>query len=280
MKHDLPPGRGKPMRLLALLAFALLGVLVAGLMGLMPGDLIPRESGARTAMDFFQGALRPALQHNNWVPPGAPSLFEAIAAATQRTILIAFAALGLALVFALPLAFLGAECTWKGNTSLWARWVPKFTRLGIALLRSVHEYLLALLFLAAIGLSPGAGVLALALPATGILAKIFGELLDEAQTHPFRAMENLGATRATALLFGTLPRALPDLAAYTFYRLECALRGSFILGFFGFPTLGLGLRLAFEEGDYPTVWTYLYALIALMVIFELSSAAMRRRLRS
>ena len=266
MKHDLPPGRGKPMRLLALLAFALLGVLVAGLMGLMPGDLIPRESGARTAMDFFQGALRPALQHNNWVPPGAPSLFEAIAAATQRTILIAFAALGLALVFALPLAFLGAECTWKGNTSLLAR--------------SVHEYLLALLFLAAIGLSPGAGVLALALPATGILAKIFGELLDEAQTHPFRAMENLGATRATALLFGTLPRALPDLAAYTFYRLECALRGSFILGFFGFPTLGLGLRLAFEEGDYPTVWTYLYALIALMVIFELSSAAMRRRLRS
>jgi len=272
--------RPKPWRMIALGVFVLIGLTAAAAMGLTITDLVPRESGARTGRAFLGAALSPALEHTSWVPDDAPSFLNSILQATKRTLLIAFAALGLALTAALPLALLASERTWSGSASSLAKILPRATRLLITLLRSVHEYLLALLFLAALGLSPGAGVLALALPATGILAKVFAELLDEVEPGQFLALEGLGASRPSAVLFGTLPRALPDLAAYTFYRLECALRGSFILGFFGFPTLGLGLRLAFEEGDYPTVWTHLYALIILMVVFELSSAAMRRRLKA
>lgn len=252
----------------------------AWLLGLTLPDLIPRASGARTAGEFFGAALHPALEHTHWVPAGSPDLLTAIAHATGRTILIAFAALGLGLVMGLPLALLSSERLWEGSTGILARVVPKSARLLIALLRSVHEYLLALLFLAALGLTPGAGVLALALPATGILAKVFGELLDEVDPSHASALEGLGSGRIAAITWGSLPRAMPDLVAYTFYRLECALRGSFILGFFGFPTLGLGLRLAFEEGDYPTVWSHIFALIALMIFFEGFSTAMRRRLQA
>ena len=45
--------------------------------------------------------------------------------------------------------------------------------------RSVHELMWALLFLSAVGTSPLAAVLAMALPYGGTLAKIFSELLDE-----------------------------------------------------------------------------------------------------
>ena len=276
-----PRPTGKPpWRLMTLVCFALLGLGTAALMELMPGDLIPRASGARTAGTFFHGALHPALDHRQWVPMGTPSLLATIAAATGRTLLIAFASLGLGLLIGLPLALLSSERAWAGKTGPLAHIIPRATRILIALLRSVHEYLLAILFLAAIGLTPAAGMLALSLPAAGILAKVFGELLDEADPAQARALEGLGSGRLGALLWGTLPRALPDWVAYTFYRLECALRGSFILGFFGFPTLGLGLRLAFEEGDFPTVWTHIYTLILLMVVFEGSSAAVRRRLQA
>jgi phosphonate transport system permease protein len=70
---------------------------------------------------------------------------------------------------------------------------------------------------------------------------------------------------------------LPDLTAYTFYRFECALRSSAVLGFFGFPTLGYYIAASFENLHYGEVWTYLYALFILIVIVEWWSGIIRRR---
>ena len=78
-------------------------------------------------------------------------------------------------------------------------------------------------------------------------------------------------------LFGALPHALPDMAAYAFYRFECAVRSSAILGFFGYETLGFYLRASFEDLHFREVWSYLYALIALVLLLEAWSGALRRR---
>ena len=118
----------------------------------------------------------------------------------------------------------------------------------------------------------------IALPYGGTLAKVFSEMLDEAPRNTRAALTGLGAAPIAALVVGLLPRALPDLAAYSFYRLECAVRSSAVLGFFGYETLGYHMRLAFEDGAYRTVWTYLYAMIALVLVLEAWSAAIRRRL--
>ena len=75
-----------------------------------------------------------------------------------------------------------------------------------------------------------------------------------------------------------LPRALPDMGAYAFYRFECALRSSAILGFFGYPTLGYYISLSFENLYYREVWTYLYALVLLVALVDWWSGALRRRL--
>ena len=45
-----------------------------------------------------------------------------------------------------------------------------------------------------------------------------------------------GAGSRQVFVFGLLPRALPDMGAYAFYRFECALRSAAILGFFGFSS--------------------------------------------
>jgi phosphonate transport system permease protein len=74
-----------------------------------------------------------------------------------------------------------------------------------------------------------------------------------------------------------LPRALPDLVAYAFYRFECVLRSSAILGFFGFPTLGLYIRQSFNATNYGEVWTFLYALFALVILADTWSGAIRKR---
>jgi len=51
-------------------------------------------------------------------------------------------------------------------------------RLFSAFLRSVHELFWALFLLQITGLSPATGILAIALPYTGIFAKVFAEIIE------------------------------------------------------------------------------------------------------
>src|SRR3954452_10124166 len=53
-------------------------------------------------------------------------------------------------------------------------------RLICAVLRSIHELFWALLLLQVTGLSPATGILAIALPYAGIFAKVFSEMIEEA----------------------------------------------------------------------------------------------------
>jgi phosphonate transport system permease protein len=147
----------------------------------------------------------------------------------------------------------------------------------IALMRSVHELLWAILFLAAFGLNTASAVLAIAIPYAGTLAKVFSEMLDEAPRGSAFALRSAGAGPTQVFLAGTLPRALPDMAAYAFYRFECAVRSSAVLGFFGYETLGYYLSASFENLHFREVWTYLYALSAMVLLLEGWSALLRRR---
>ena len=143
-------------------------------------------------------------------------------------------------------------------------------RVAIGLLRSIHELLWAVIFLAAMGLSDLAAVVAITLPYAGTLAKIFSEMVDEAPRDVATAYRNAGAGAVQTFSFGLLPLAAPDMGAYTLYRFECALRSSAILGFFGPETLGKFIKQAWNENHYSEVWTYLYALFALVRIrFEM-----------
>jgi phosphonate transport system permease protein len=143
-------------------------------------------------------------------------------------------------------------------------------------MRSVHELLWAVILLAGFGLINVNAVIALAIPFAGVLAKIFSEIIDETPRETAGALRGAGATPSQVFVFALLPRAFPDMAAYTFYRFECALRSSAVLGFFGFPTLGFFIAASFENLYYGEVWTYLYALFLLIVAVEWWSGVVRR----
>jgi phosphonate transport system permease protein len=267
-----------------LLLIGAAGLAAAIALELTPAGLVPRGAGARTARRIFTGALAPALRYEtNWVPDGTPPLLVEVARATWRTLLFAAGAMSLALVAGLPLGVLASDSWWSpeafggGRLRVVARPLQLATRVFIACLRSVHEVMWAVLFLAALGLNTFAAVVAIAVPFSGTLAKVFSEMLDEAPRHSAAALRGLGASPLQVFSFGLLPRALPDMVAYAFYRFECAVRSSAVLGFFGYPTLGYHLSLAFEEGRYREMWTVLYTLLALVLLLEAWSGALRRR---
>ena len=138
-------------------------------------------------------------------------------------------------------------------------WVRGFC----AFIRAIHELFWALIFIQCFGLSPLTGLLAIALPYAGTLAKVYGELFEEAPPQP-RA--NLHHSKSLSTFFyTTLPLAWPALSHYTRYRFECALRSTVVLGFVGLPTLGFYLETALSEGLYREAAGLLYVLLLVIV---------------
>lgn len=128
-------------------------------------------------------------------------------------------------------------------------------------LRSIHELFWALLLLQVFGLGPVTGVLAVGLPYTGYFAKVYAEIIEEADLAAVRVLP-AGTSVVSAFLFARLPELAQAFKTYTLYRLECGMRSTLVLGFVGLPTIGYHLEIYFKQGHYG-------AAVALLAMFYL-----------
>ena len=136
-------------------------------------------------------------------------------------------------------------------------------RLLCASLRSVHELFWALLLMQVFGLSATTGILAIALPYAGICAKVYSEIVEEADLSALRVLPP-GAGTLSAFLYARLPDVMADIRHYTLYRFECGLRSTLVLGFIGLPTMGFHLESAFRQGRYAEGGAWLLAFYGLI----------------
>jgi phosphonate transport system permease protein len=118
-----------------------------------------------------------------------------------------------------------------------------------AFLRSVHELFWALLLLQITGLSPATGILAIAIPYAGIFAKVFSEIIEEADLSAERVLPP-GTSIVSRFAFSRLPVVARQFKTYTLYRLECGMRSTLVLGFVGLPTIGFHLESYFKQRNY------------------------------
>ena len=117
------------------------------------------------------------------------------------------------------------------------------------IIRSIHELFWALLLIQVFGLGPVTGVLAIALPYAGIFAKVYAEMLEEADLVAVRVLP-VGTSTLSAFAFARLPEVMERFRTYTLYRLECGMRSTLVLGFIGLPTIGFHLESYFKQGRY------------------------------
>lgn len=147
-------------------------------------------------------------------------------------------------------------------------WHQRWVRVAAASVRAIHELFWALLLLHVFGLTPLTGLIAIALPYTGIFAKVYAEILAEQPDDAVRQLPP-GTRPVAALLLVRLPQAWPQLRSYFFARAECGMRSSAVLGFVGLPTLGYHLEAALAYGAYAQASTWFAGLVALIGAFRL-----------
>lgn len=137
----------------------------------------------------------------------------------------------LAVVLAVPFGILSAE-----NITPW--WIYQPVRRLMDAARAINEMVFAMLFVVAVGLGPFAGVLALFVHTTGILAKLFSEAVEAIDPRPVEGIRATGAGRLQEIIFGVIPQVLPLWISYSLYRFESNVRSATVLGIVGAGGIG------------------------------------------
>ncbi len=75
--------------------------------------------------------------------------------------------------------------------------------------RAINEMIFAMLFIAAAGLGPMAGTLALFVHTTGTLSKLFSEAVEAIDPRPVEGIRATGATVFEDIVYGVIPRPAP-----------------------------------------------------------------------
>jgi len=211
-------------------------------------------------------------------PDLSPGLLSKVAADAWRTIAFAVTGMTVALVIGVPAGVLASGVVQRRSAGRTG--VTTITRGVLAVLRAVHEIVWAILFVAAFGLSPIAGVLAIGIPYGGILGRVLAERLQDVPDAPLHALRTTGAGEAKVLLFGRAPIVLADVVSYVFYRFECAVRAAAVLSFVGLGGLGFRISIALDDLAFEQVWTAVFALVLIIIGIDLWSAGVRKRLVS
>ena len=219
-----------------------------------------------------------------FLPPStAPAFLSQLLKATLETLAMATAGIALAMVLAVPLALamthsLSISRIGPGPSRWRGRSLRLAARTFLLLLRAVPELVWALVFVRALGLGPGAGVLALGISYGGMLGKVYAEILESSDTRPARALLEAGSGRIAALCYGLVPGAAQELASYTVYRWECAVRASVVMGFVGAGGLGQLMDQSMKMLDGGEASTILIVFLGLVLLADLLSAGLRRLL--
>jgi phosphonate transport system permease protein len=204
------------------------------------------------------------------LPPDLHVLPSALAGALI-TVEIALLGTAVAAALALPLGFVSARNVAPPRVFYPARAV-------LNLFRSVDTLVYALIFVAAVGLGPFPGVLAVVAYTTTSLAKLYSEAIEGIDPGPVDAVTATGATRLQILRYGVLPQVLPLFLSYVLYRLETNIRAATVLGFVGAGGIGFYLQTYLRMIDYPAASTALLVTIVMVMAIDALSSRLRARL--
>ena len=222
--------------------------------------------------NFLAGFFPPAI---------APDFLALLGKATLETLAIATAGISLAFVIATPLAVLATRPLQvarigPGSGTLRSAAARTLVRGVLTALRSVPEIVWALIFVRALGLGPGAGVLALAVAYGGMLGKVYMEILESGDTRAARALLEAGSGRLGALFYALVPGAAQELASYTVYRWECAVRASVVMGFVGAGGLGQLMDQSMKMLNGGETSSILLCFLGLVILADAISFVIRR----
>lgn len=203
-------------------------------------------------------------------------LFETIAIALWGTLI--------AIVIVIPASLLGAsrslEVLAPGNSAAHRllRWVGRFfVRRSFDISRGFNEIIMAMIFVAVLGLGPLPGVLALMIHTYGVLGKVIAEAIDTIDGKPVEGVTSTGAAPTQIISLAILPQIMPYLISQSLLRFETNVRGATILGVVGAGGIGQLLMDKFGAYEFKEVATIMIIIIVVVTLIDFACGKVMRK---
>jgi phosphonate transport system permease protein len=186
------------------------------------------------------------------------------------TLAVAVWGTALALVCAVPFGLLSAH-------NIAPAWVAQPVRRVMDACRAINEMVFAMLFIVAVGLGPFAGVLALWVHTTGVLAKLFAEAVEAIDSRPAEGVRATGASSLDEIIYGVLPQVMPLWISFALYRFESNVRSAMVVGMVGAGGIGVVLYEAIRSFNYAQTAAVMLMVIVIVTLIDMASAWVRER---
>ena len=185
------------------------------------------------------------------------------------TLQIALWGTALAVLTAVPLGLLASA-----NIVPW--WIYQPIRRLMDSCRAINEMVFAMLFVVAVGLGPFAGVLALWIHTTGVLAKLFAEAVESIDPEPVEGIRSTGASALHEIVYGVIPQVMPLWISYALYRFESNVRSASVVGMVGAGGIGVVLWEIIRGFQYAETCAVMIIIMVSVSLIDLLSAHVRK----
>jgi phosphonate transport system permease protein len=175
----------------------------------------------------------------------------------------------LSIICAIPLGLMSAE-------NLAPMWMYQPTRRLMDATRAINEMVFAMLFVVAVGLGPFAGVMALFIHTTGVLAKLFSEAVEAIDPRPAEGVRATGANKLEEILYGVIPQVLPLWISYSLYRFESNVRSATVVGMVGAGGIGVILWESLRGFQFQQTCAVMIIIIVCVTLIDLISQQLRK----
>ncbi len=177
----------------------------------------------------------------------------------------------LAVLTAVPFGLLASS-----NIVPW--WIHQPVRRLMDSFRAINEMVFAMLFVVAVGLGPFAGVLALWIHTTGILAKLFSEAVEAIDHQPIEGIRSTGAGALHEIIYGVIPQVMPLWISFTLYRFESNVRSATVVGMVGAGGIGVLLWEIIRSFQYKETSAVMIIVVITVSVIDIVSSKIRKAL--
>ncbi|GAA4709341.1 phosphonate transport system permease protein [Promicromonospora umidemergens] len=205
-------------------------------------------------------------------PPDLTSLGPVLWEALLQTLAIGLVATAIGVVLSLPLGLLAARNVAPHPV------VHAAARTTVLVVRAVPELVLAVILVAAVGLGPVAGAIALGIGSIGFLGKLVADAVEEIPAGPAEAVRSVGGGWWKVLFAAVLPQSLPSVVGSTLYLLDVNIRTSTILGIVGAGGVGFLLFEAVRTLRFEVVGGIVLLVFVVVLLIERLSGWIRAQL--
>lgn len=205
-------------------------------------------------------------------PPDLVSLGPVLWEALLQTLAIGLVATAIGVVLSLPLGLLAARNVAPHPV------VHAAARGVILVVRAIPELILAVVFVAAVGLGPVAGTMALGIGSIGFLGKLVADAVEEVPAGPAEAVRSVGGGWWKVLFAAVLPQCVPSIVGSGLYLLDVNIRTSTILGIVGAGGVGFLLFEAVRTLRFEVVGGIVLLVFVVVLLIERLSGWIRAQL--